>query len=166
MSDDLTTSSPIEMPENPDPRISKTGQNRAFPGIFSDIDPDYQLSPAQCRAIEFVLDGKRWSQIARMLDLDPKTLWRWKTHNENFQQALAAARSDRRGFAVERCQTFATRATDVLGEALTDPAIPNRLRAAQILLQAAAKFNAQESRRAAQTDDDYWPEPQLPPKVG
>jgi hypothetical protein len=146
-----------------DENSSKTGQNRTF----SDIDPDYHLSNAQCRAIEFALDGKRWSQIARMLDVDPRTLFRWKTQNPDFQNALESAREDRRGFAVERCQTFATRATDVLGEALTDSSLPNRLRAAQILLNAAAKFNAQESRRAAaNNNDDYWPEPQLGPKVG
>jgi hypothetical protein len=37
MLNDLITPSPIEMPDAPTPRISKTGQNRAFPGIFSDI---------------------------------------------------------------------------------------------------------------------------------
>jgi hypothetical protein len=162
MQDDFITPQPA-LAQVSDENSSKTGENRAF----SDIDPSYALSNPQCRAIELALDGKRWSQIARTLSVDPKTLWRWKTHDAMFIAALESAREDRRGFAVERCQTFATRATDVLGEALTDSSLPNRLRAAQILLNAAAKFNAQESRRAAaNNNDDYWPEPQLGPKVG
>jgi broad specificity phosphatase PhoE len=130
-------------PSSPDPTLPEETKNFAESGengTFGDIDPNYQLSSPQCRAIELALSGARWSQIAKTLDLNRKTLWRWKTHDDAFQQALAAARADRRDFAVERCQTLANRASSVLADFLQDPQDKNRMRAAQLLLQAAARF--------------------------
>jgi broad specificity phosphatase PhoE len=112
-------------PSSPDPTLPEETKNFAESGengTFGDIDPNYQLSSPQCRAIELALSGARWSQIAKTLDLNRKTLWRWKTHDDAFQRALADARADRHDFAVERSQTLAARASSVLAEFLNDPA--------------------------------------------
>ena len=154
----------------PDPdtekNLSETGQN----GTFGDIDPTYQLSDTQCRAIELALAGYRPSQIARSLNLTRKTLWRWKSQDPDFQQALADARADRQYFAIERCQALASRATSVLANFLDGPDDKLRLRAAHLLLQAAARFTTQRSRSSPSDspadDGAYWPPPDLPPKVG
>ena len=144
-------------PSQPDPSVPEETKNSAESGengAFGDIDPNYQLSNAQCRAIELALSGAKWSQIAKTLDLNRKTLWRWKTHDNAFRQALADARADRHDFAVERCQTLAARATSVLADFLQDPADKNRMRAAQILLQAAARFVPQQSPKPDHHDQD------------
>jgi hypothetical protein len=164
----------ISAPADPEENSPKPLQNVTF----GDIDPNYNLSNCQCRAIELALDGLRWSHIARTLNLSRQTLWRWKSQNPDFQRALASARADRHDFAVERCQTLASRAASVLAKFLDDPADKNRMRAAQLLLQAAARLKPPEPRYhinphyptdplitppPSDTDD---PEPDLEPKVG
>ena len=52
---------------------SKNTIQNSKKGTFGDIDPNYRLSSAQCRAIELALDGLRWSHIARTLNLSRKT---------------------------------------------------------------------------------------------
>jgi hypothetical protein len=164
------------VPNDAEENSSKVGQN----GTFGDIDPNFNLSNTQCRAIVLALDGLRWSQIARTLGLSRKTLWRWKTQNSDFQLALADARADRHDFALERCQTLASRATFVLAKFLDDSVEDKtRLRAAQLLLQAAARFKPPATRRPLPDyptdpiltppppdDLDSDPEPELEPKVG
>jgi transposase-like protein len=164
------------VPSDPGENSSKLAQN----GTFGDIDPNYNLSNAQCRAIELALDGLRWSHIARSLGLSRKTLWRWKTQHPDFQLALADARADRYDSALERCQNLASRAALVLAKFLDDSADDKtRMRAAQLLLQAAARFKPPATRRPLPdypTDPiltppptsgpDSDPEPELEPKVG
>ncbi|MGA2440346.1 MAG: helix-turn-helix domain-containing protein, partial [Tepidisphaeraceae bacterium] len=89
MSTDLATSSPLPSPEDPEIYSSES----AHLGTFGDIDPNYRLNNVQCRAIELALDGLRWSQIAQILKISRKTLWRWKTQDRTFRQALADARA-------------------------------------------------------------------------
>jgi hypothetical protein len=173
-----TTTQPlsrISTPADPEENSPKPIQNVTF----GDIDPNYNLSNCQCRAIELALDGLRWSHIARTLNLSRQTLWRWKTQNSDFQRALASARADRHDFAVERCQTFASRAVSVLAKYLDDSDDKNRMRAAQLLLQAAARLKPPQPHpisphyptdplitppRPDSVEDE--PEPQLEPKVG
>ena len=116
--------------------FSDSGQN----GTFPDIGPQYRLSNAQCQAIELALNGLRWSEIAENLSLSRKTLWRWKTCNAEFGRALANARAQRHGFAVQRRQTLAGEDFSVLARYLSDADDRLRFRAAQLLLQAAARF--------------------------
>lgn len=172
MSTDLATSSPTPTPEDPENYLSETGRL----GTFGDIDPNYRLNNVQCRAIELALDGLRTSQIAQILKLSRKTLWRWKTQDRIFRQALADARAERHALAIERCQTFAARAASVLARFLDDPADKNRMRAAQLLLQAAARFKPPEPdpfSLPSYPDPPLLtplparrPEPELEPKIG
>jgi Homeodomain-like domain-containing protein len=175
---DIQSLSRLPTPSDPEENSSKLGQN----GTFGDIDPNYNLSNTQCRAIVLALDGMRWSNIARTLGLSRKTLWRWKTQNSDFQLALADARADRHDFAVERCQNFASRAAFVLAKFLDDSSDDKiRMRAAQLLLQASARFKPPATRRplpdyptdpiltpppSDDPDPDPDPEPELEPKVG
>ena len=178
MSAETRSISRLPAPSDPEENPSKLAQN----GTFGDIDPNYNLSNTQCRAIELALDGLRWSHIARTLGLSRKTLWRWKSQHLDFQLALADARADRYDFASERCQNLATRAAHVLAKYLEDSADDkNRMRAAQLLLQAAARFKLPVTRRQLpdypadplltppppdDPDFDPGPEPELEPKVG
>jgi len=173
MSTDLATSSPLPSPEDPEIYSSES----AHLGTFGDIDPNYRLNNVQCRAIELALDGLRWSQIAQILKISRKTLWRWKTQDRIFRQALADSRAERHAFAIERCQTFASRAASVLARFLDDPADKTRMRAAQLLLQAAARFKPPPDSHPFVLPEypdpplltpfpPRRPEPELEPKVG
>jgi len=172
---ELANFSPAAVALETEAHFSKEGEI----GTLGDIDPNYRLSNCQCRAIELALDGLRWSQIAKTLGLNRKTLWRWKTQDPDFQQALAEARADRYGFAAERCQTFAGRAAAVLARYLDDSDDKLRLRAAQLLLQAASRFKTPALRPAypdypsppiltppPTPPEPLVPEPELEPKVG
>ena len=144
----MSTDADIPLPADPaaqeEENSSDSGQNGAFP----DIDPHYRLSNAQYRAIELALTGLGWSEIAEALSLHPKTLWRWKTRSADFQRALADARADRQEFVAQRCQTLAAEASAVLAHYLSDADDRLRLRAAQLLLQAAGRFKCARPPRA------------------
>ena len=124
--------------------VQSEGDTPVPDGTFGDIDPNYNLSNHQCRALELALRGLPWSQIAKALGLSRKTLWRWKTQNREFQRALADARHDRFSAAFEQRQTLAYRAVEVLGNFLDNPDDKTRMRAAQLLLQSAARAGDNE----------------------
>jgi len=110
----------------------------------------------------------RDTQIAQTLSVDRKTLWRWKTHDEDYRQALTSARIYLHGTTADRCQTIAQKAAGVLAKFLDDPADSTRLKAAHILLTVASRFKPLTPRIRPQTDppEDYYPPPILEPKVG
>jgi Homeodomain-like domain len=145
--------------------------SRSNPGNFrasSDIAPIANLSNVQSRAIELALQGLRDSQIAKALALSPKTLWRWKTQNDDYRQALADARIQLHQAATDRCQTYALSAAVVLSKFLTDENDKNRFRAAHILLSAASRFKSPTPPKEKPPEIPFepWPMPVLPPKVG
>ncbi len=145
--------------------------SRSNPGNFrasSDIAPIANLSNVQSRAIELALQGLRDSQIAKALALSPKTLWRWKTQDDDYRQALADARIQLHQAATDRCQTYALSAAAVLSKFLADENDKNRFRAAHILLSAASRFKSPTPPKEKPPEPEYepWPLPKLPPKVG
>lgn len=136
-------------------------------GAEWDIEQECNLTEVQLRAIELTVQGYGDTQIAEMLAIDRKTLWRWKTLGDEYRQVLASARSQVHAAAADRCQNLLFRATAVLARFLDDPAEKNRMRAAQILLQTAGRFRPDPQKRAPLAPaSDPWPEPVLPPKVG
>jgi len=123
------------------------------------------------RAIELTVQGLGDVQIAQMLSINRKTLWRWKTFDENYRQVLAEARSQAHAYATDRYQMLLIRATSVLARFLDDPQEDNRFRAATVLLNMAGCFRPITRKFLISTTrsndgDNSWPEPQLPPKVG
>jgi hypothetical protein len=127
------------------------------------------LTDIQIRAIELAIQGLNDSQIAETLSISRKTIWRWKTFDENYRQVLTECRAQAHGYATDRYQVLLIRATSVLAEFLSDTNDNNRFRAAQVLLNMAGCFRPETKFVASSTsnpDDEYWPEPQLPPKVG
>ncbi|MGD0390458.1 MAG: hypothetical protein ABSC42_16055 [Tepidisphaeraceae bacterium] len=105
-----------------------------------DIAQARYLSDTQLSAIDMTLDGFSDVYIAHALSIDRKTLWRWKTHNHNYRLALHNARVQVHANAADRCQNLFLRATSVLAKFLDGSSDKDRLRAAQILLQTAARF--------------------------
>ena len=138
-------------------------------GTFRDICEDTNLTEVQLRAIELAIQGLNDSQIAETLSINRKTVWRWKTFDENYREVLVECRAQAHAYATDRYQVLLIRATSVLAEFLGDTHDNNRFRAAQVLLNMAGCFRPQTKFVASTTsnpNDDPWPEPMLPPKVG
>ncbi len=92
------------------------------------------VTDIQFRAIELIIQGLKDTQIAHALGISRKTLWQWKTHDDDYRKALTEARAALHGSTGDRCQTIAQKATTVLAEFLNEDVEDiNRLRAAQIL---------------------------------
>jgi hypothetical protein len=154
------------MPEKISEKSGVLGHSRAFSGDHSpDVDLQFNLSNEQITAIRLAIEGHRWSEIAQAVRVDPKTVWRWRNSSTDFQLALENAREHRLETSEHRTHTSADQAIDVLREVMADPNHPHRVRAAHIVLNHDIKLRPKPASNS-QSDDDDWPEPELPPKVG
>ncbi len=165
-----TSIAPIDPPNiNRDPQADDANSG-TFERIWETLP--LNVTDIQFRAIELLIQGFKDTQIAQALGISRKTLWNWKSKDDDYRQALTEARATLHGSTGDRCQTFAQKATAVLAEFLhEDVEANNRLRAAQILLTAASRFKpVPEKRQPTPTqkeiDNYYFPPPDLGPKVG
>jgi len=162
---DPHTSTELSFPEGePGAIIEDSGTSETI----WDIELPLNLSDIQFRAIELTIQGMRDTQIAQSLSVDRKTLWRWKTHDEDYQQALTSARIYLHGTTADRCQTIAQKAAGVLAKFLDNTDDKIRLQAAHILLSVASRFKpvTPRIRPQASVPEDDWPPPILGPKMG
>lgn len=167
MSTELDHHTPTELSfpdEGPAAEIEDAGTSETI----WDIELPLNLSDIQFRAIELTIQGMRDTQIAQTLSVDRKTLWRWKTHDEDYRQALTSARIYLHGTTADRCQTIAQKAAGVLAKFLDDTDDKIRLKAAHILMTAASRFEPVTPRvhGPASVPEDDWPPPILEPKMG
>jgi hypothetical protein len=130
---------------------------------FSEID---DLTERQLRAIELTMQGHHDIQIAQMLNIDRKTLWRWKTLDDDYRRVLANARIQLYSAATDRYQILLGRATSILAKFLEDPAEQNRFRAALALLNMAGCFRPLSPNYFPPSPPPEDSPPLLPPKVG
>lgn len=167
--DPSSPSSPAPLdpaPEKTDPKSGVFGHRRAISGIPApDVETDNQLSNEQIAAIQLALQGHSWGEIAQAVGVDPKTLWRWRTQNVYFQEALANSRALRLQISDDRAQSFADHAADLLSRIMEESDEKHRIRAAQILLNYSLRLRPKPAAPSTKQDDD-WPEPQLPYQVG
>jgi transposase-like protein len=167
MSADFQSQSP-----NPDPASDfNPGTNPADSRHFqtySDMDPAQNLSDTQQRAIELIIQGHSDTQTARILSINPKTLWRWKNLDEDYRHALTEARHQLHATVTDRYENIVFKATAILLEFLDDSTDSSRMKAAQILLNIASRYKPAPltKRSPANPLQDHWPEPVLEPKVG
>jgi DNA-binding CsgD family transcriptional regulator len=163
MLDDLSPlpSATDQAPSYLTPHIENVGDSERK----CDIDPSPNLSDIQLRAIELTVQGHTDSETARILSINRRTIWHWKTHNDDYRQALAEARIYVHDSATDRCRSIAFKATAVLTEILDHPTVTNRMRAAQILLNLAARLKptTPAPRPPAASDYANWPEPAMDP---
>jgi hypothetical protein len=98
----------------------------------------FNLTDLQLSAIDHTLRGVNDSRIAEILDIDRKTLWNWKTFNEDYRRALAEGRAALHAAVIDHLQPTAARAIDTLEDLLDDSDSQIRLRAAQTALRYVA----------------------------
>ena len=168
MTNDSVSSRALEI-SDPEPRTQNNIESFGPFETIWDIERHLNLSDCQMRAIDLTIQGMRDTQIAQTLSINRKTLWRWKTDNEDYRQTLILARMHLHSTTADRCQTIAQKAVAVLGKFLDDTVDNNRLRAAQILLNVASRFKPLSLKSNSHSESPprpLRPEPDLEPKVG
>ena len=140
-------------------------------GAEWDISQSDELTELQLRAIELTLQGHNDVQIAQRLSIDRKTLWRWKTLDDDYRRVLANARAQVYGAATDRYQVLLGRATAILAKSLDDPADEHCFRVALAVLNMAGAFKPLHPKYflpnpRAVLSEPRWDPPNLPPKVG
>jgi hypothetical protein len=93
------------------------------------------LSPKQHAAIELLLVGRSIGDIARTLDIDRRTLHRWRFLNASFEQELRARRAELWSIAADRLKAMVHASLDVLEKELADRFDRTRHRAAVTILR-------------------------------
>ncbi len=101
-------------------------------------DRSFNLTELQQLAIEHTLRGVNDSRIAEILGITRRTLWNWKTFNEDYRRALAEGRAALHAAVINQIQATAAKALAAIDDLLDDCDEQTRLRAAQIALRAAA----------------------------
>jgi hypothetical protein len=137
---------------------------------FSEIS---ELTERQLRSIELTMQGHSDSQIAQRLQINRKTLWRWKTLDPDYRRILANARIQLYAAATDRYQVLLARATSILAKFLEDPGDQRSFPAALAILNMAGCFKPLPPRYFPPDPPPALPEPppndpgpDLEPKVG
>jgi hypothetical protein len=97
-------------------------------------DPDWGLSDKQCMAIEMLAAGKYPAQVARVIEVDRKTLYVWR-QKEPFRRALVQRRRQLWGSLSVRLRGLAHPSLDELEKQLFDRYDRARYRAATAILR-------------------------------
>jgi hypothetical protein len=159
-------SSDSELPRLDFDNFPKTSAEMGNCGEDLTGDESLDLSKLQLRAIGFTVQGLPDTQIADILSINRRTLWDWKTNNEDYRLALASARSQFHDSVIDCSQNLFFRSTTVLAKILEDADVKNRLRAAQILIQNASRMKPPpEKIPTPSPEEDDWPEPNLDPEI-
>ena len=106
------------------------GQNRLNEAGLS-------LNEKQQTAIELLAIGKSLAAVARQLDIDRRTLYRWR-QDARFREALWDRRRELWSTAIERVRGMVNPSLDVIEQHLCDRYERIRFRAAQTVLNLAS----------------------------
>jgi DNA-binding CsgD family transcriptional regulator len=157
------------------PFAPESGQNLSQTRDFErnrEISPGANLSDTQLNAIDLLLQGYNETQTAQALSINRRTLYHWKTHDEDYREALAEARHQFHATVTDRLESIVFKATSTLVKFLEDPTDASRMKAAQILLNVASRYKPEPPPKRPQTPTQkeianyYFPPPILEPKVG
>ena len=123
------TSTSVPMPQNAPKCPIKNGSAQVT------LTPE-RLTPAQAKAIELLLLATPLRKVIEILQIDRKTLYRWRRHRA-FARELSRRQALAWDSAADRVRALLEPAIDVLGEQLRDPYDDTRFRAASTLLRLA-----------------------------
>jgi hypothetical protein len=122
------------------------------------------LTPQQLRSFELATRGVGHVQIAKILRVSRKTLWRWKTFDREYRRVLVKTRLEAHSTNADRYHVLLHKATGVLSKFMEDESGQNRFQAARIVLAMAGCFKPVLSK-AEHSELDAMPEPDVPPDM-
>src|SRR5436190_20052439 len=105
--------------------------------IPAEPDPDAPLPPEQQTAIVLLLTGAGMSDVAAVVGVDRRTLYRWRHYDARFIRALRRQRAELLDTVNDRFRHMLDAALDTLQRHLADPYTPTSHRAAKTLLALA-----------------------------
>jgi hypothetical protein len=106
------------------------------------------LNEQQRAAIELLAIGRSPGKVARQLEIDRRTLYRWR-QDATFREALHDRRRELWSDAIDRVRGMVTPSLDIIEHHLTDRYERVRFRAAQTVLNLAGlKKHASEAGEA------------------
>jgi hypothetical protein len=120
--------------ESPDVPGCPIGQNR-LNERGSDLNDT--LNEQQLAAIEMLATGRSPTRVARQLEIDRRTLYRWR-QDPAFSAALGRRRRELWSDAVQRVRGMANASLDIIEQHLSDRYERIRFRAAQTVLNLAS----------------------------
>ena len=149
MSTNLNQVDAETVPENS--REFPIGQNRLNYGGVSLHEKS--LNERQWRAIQLLALGKSLSAVARIIEVDAKTLYNWRK-DPAFREALTARRRELWSTAIERVRGMVNPSLDIIEQHLNDRYERVRFRAAQTVLNLSSiKKHAAEAGDAEDAGD-------------
>src|SRR5688572_21855734 len=95
------------------------------------------LTPRQLHAIRLLVAGRKDVNVARELNINPRTLHRWRTRHPAFRAELANRRTSLWDRNADQLGSMISRALRVLARQLRDPYDRTSYRAATALLRLA-----------------------------
>jgi putative insertion element HTH domain-containing protein len=132
------------VPENA--RGCPISQNR-LSGAYS------SLNDKQKTAVEMLAVGKSLGRVARFIEIDSKTLYRWR-HDPIFRDALHHRRRELWSDAIDRVRGMASTSLDIIEQHLSDRYERIRFRAAQTVLNLASIKKHAAEAGDPQDDDE------------
>jgi DNA-binding CsgD family transcriptional regulator len=125
----------------------KDATSRNFPKLPTAADDlnggERDLSDKQCAAIELLAEGKNSGQVARVLEVDRRTVYTWR-QKELFRRALAHRRRQLWGEVSARLRGMVHPSLDELERQLHERYDRARFRAASAILRLADVKNCPE----------------------
>lgn len=128
-------------------RVAKTAKTppkvrtRSVPAEVDAKKPD---------ALRLLIEGSTPREVCTVLNLNYTSLWRWRTHDKAFSEALADARRERMSLHRADIESAVTRALEFVVQTIDDDSAPQavRLRAAEGILDRAGFEPGSASRGA------------------
>jgi len=103
-----------------------------------------RLREQQAIAVEMLVLGKPLGAIAKALEIDPRTLYRWR-QDELFRAQIDSRRAEVWGGAIDRLKDLVHPSIEVMAEHLADRYDRARFRAASMVLRLV-KLKEQETQ--------------------
>lgn len=104
------------------------------------------------KALEFILQGWKETDIAEKLGVSRMTLYRWRKYDEYFIEALDERRSMMIEQATNGILELTGKAIEAIRRALTEGDLKTQLQAAKLVLQMAEKAKGESEKDSVMLD--------------
>ena len=131
----------------------------------ADLRRPCKISDRQAWAIDLTVQGYTDAFIASKVGVDPKTIWRWKTLDDEYRDVLNDARMHIHSGVGDRFRILLNRTSGILAKFMNGEDEDKRFRAAYAVLTMSGSFRPQPLKPPPIGVDDL-DLPNVPPEWG